>query len=216
MSRRLVILNVFLAIVSIAFGVGIVSTFGRTGGRAAPTTPPAVIGRSSLTSPGRDDPEQSGYAVIAIRNLFSPTRGESVAAPATADAAKVILHGVVVAGTKSRAFLEDPAGGHVAGYSLGDPVGGGRLQQILEERVLIARPEGLLEILLRDPSKPRPIRVAAPPAPQGQVAVTPGPGQPGSPPEPAGQSSISAAAAVAPTNQSAIPGSPPQLRRRQE
>ena len=90
----------------------------------------------------------------------------------------------------------------VAGYSVGDTVGGGRLQKIADDRVVIARPEGLLEVLLQDPSKPRPTPTPpAAPAVPGQVVpaqvgpVPPGPPQVGAPPNQA-------------------PPSPPQVRRR--
>ena len=59
------------------------------------------------------DPGLSGYAVIAARNLFNPGRSETATAAAV-PVAKPILHGVVIDGPKSRAFLEDPAAKRVA------------------------------------------------------------------------------------------------------
>jgi hypothetical protein len=53
----------------------------------------------------------------------------------------------------------------VFGYALDDPIGGGRLVRILEDRVVIGRPEGVMEIMLKDPSKPRPESPAAPTMP---------------------------------------------------
>jgi len=85
-------------------------------------------------------------------------------ATAAAPVSKPILHGVVVDGAKSRAFLEDPAVKRVAGYSVGDTISGGRIQRITDDRVVIARPEGPLEVLLQDPGKPRPVPTSGAPA----------------------------------------------------
>jgi hypothetical protein len=121
---------------------------------------------------GPADPGPETYAAIAAQNLFSPGRSETASA-AAAPVVKPILHGVVIDGTKSRAFLEDPAVKRVSGYSVGDSVSGGRLQTISDDRVVIARPEGLLEVLLQDPSKPRPA-----PTTVGGPGVAAGQGQP--------------------------------------
>ncbi|HEU5217949.1 MAG TPA: hypothetical protein VFU23_04780, partial [Gemmatimonadales bacterium] len=75
----------------------------------------------------------------------------------------------VIDGEKSRAYLEDPVAKRVFGYAVGDPIGGGRLQEISPDRVVIARPEGTVEVLLQDPSKPKP------PAPAGSPGVSPTP-----------------------------------------
>jgi len=174
MSRRLLALNVVLAIVSMALAAGI----GRTliVRRALPT--PAAPRTATVAAPARAtenvDPGLSGYAVIAARNLFNPARSET--AVAMAPVAKPILHGVVIDGAKSRAFLEDPAAKRVAGYSAGDMIGGGRIQRISDDRVVIARAEGLLEVLLRDPSKPKAPAVTAAPTQQAPTgAPTPPP-----------------------------------------
>jgi hypothetical protein len=87
---------------------------------------------------------------------------------------------VVLDGEKSRAYLEDAPGGRVFGYAVGDPVGGGSLERIADDRVTIRRPEGPIEVMLRDSSKPAPTTGAAPPpapvnAPRrrGSSAITP-------------------------------------------
>jgi hypothetical protein len=54
---------------------------------------------------------------------------------------------------------------------MGDTVVGGRLQSISADRVVIARPEGLVEVLLQDPAKPRPATAAS----VGAPAATPAP-----------------------------------------
>ena len=89
---------------------------------------------------------------------------------------KPFLHGVVMNGGKSRAFLEDPVAKRTFGYSVGDTVAGGRVQSISADRVIIARPDGLLEVLLQDPAKPRPAPTTAPgavPAAGAPAAGTP-------------------------------------------
>jgi hypothetical protein len=68
---------------------------------------------------------------------------------AAAPLAKPILYGVVVDGARA-AFLEDPA---FCAWRLlgGRHGGGGTIQKIADDRVVIVRPEGPIEILLQDP-----------------------------------------------------------------
>lgn len=180
MSRRLLTLNVVLAIVSIALAAGLVRTLIVR--RALP--PPGAPRTATVPAPApatqNIDSSPSDYAVIAARNLFNPNRSETTVA--MAPVAKPILHGVVINGAKGRAFLEDPAAKRIAGYSAGDMIGGGQIQRISDDRVVIARPEGRLEVLLRDPSKPKaPAVIAAPTQPAStQQAPT---GAPTPPPE---------------------------------
>ena len=173
MPRRLLVLNVVLGIVSLAFAVGTVRTLLTkhpmpiaAAGRAAPAP------QSVATAVGADSGPEA-YGVIAAQNLFNPARSETATAAAVA-VVKPILHGIVIDGPKSRAFLEDPTVKRVGGYSVGDSVSGGTIQKIADDRVVIARPEGMVEVLLRDPSKPRPAPVPA-------VAVAPGQPAPGQP-----------------------------------
>jgi hypothetical protein len=183
-SRRLLALNVVLAIVSIALILGIARTLIVRRVLPTPTVPRTATVPAPVLATENADPGLSGYAVIAARNLFNPARSET--AVATAPVAKPILHGVVIDGAKSRAFLEDPAAKRLAGYSAGDMIGDGRIQRISDDRVVIARPEGLLEVLLRDPSKPRATAVNA--APTQQVPT----GAPTPPPEVPSQGAPSA------------------------
>jgi hypothetical protein len=158
MPRRLIVLNVVLGLASLAFTVGIV--------RALlvkhPIPPPPTVGTVApapprpAAAPAPENPE--GDAIIA-QNLFNPARSEK--ATVAVAVVKPILHGIVIEGTKSRAFLEDPTMKRVGGYSVGDTVSGGTLQKIADDRVVIARPEGLVEVMLQDPSKPKPPPVAA-------------------------------------------------------
>lgn len=195
MPRRLIVLNAILAIVSVAFAVGIVRTLlvkhpmpAQTAPRAALAPPPSVIAEAI-------DPGPQAYAVVAAQNLFNPGRSET--AVAAVAVAKPILHGVVIHGATSRAFLEDPTTKRVAGYSVGDTAGGGKIQKIADDRVVIARPEGLLEILLQDPSKPRPAPVVVAGPAQG------GPGQVAPPQNAPGQ--------VGPAQPGPAQGAPPQV-----
>jgi hypothetical protein len=131
------------------------------------------------------------YAVIGARNLFAASRGEVVViAPVVEAGMKSILHGVVIDGEQSRAYLDDPVAKRVFGYAVGDAVAGGRLEKILDDRVMIRRPEGVVEVLLQDPSKPQadePAPVAAPTRPRrsgSRSAPAPPSSEPAGPPSP--------------------------------
>jgi hypothetical protein len=173
MSRRLLLINMVLGFLCVAFAVGIVRSLFVT--RPLPAAAPARIAVAPApavnSAPGAVGLEM--YAAITAQNLFNPGRSEAARVAAVAGV-KPVLHGIVIEGAKSRAFLEDPSIKRVAGYSVGDPVAGGKLEKIADDRVVISRPEGLVEVLLQDPAKPRPAPAAPPVA-----AVAPGaPGQP--------------------------------------
>lgn len=174
MSRRLFIANVLVGVLGCLFAVGVIRDL--SAGRPLPSAP-VPRGNSSTLEVGAEDAPPtpiSAYQVIATKNLFNPGRMEATAtngATARAPGVRPILHGVVLDGDKSRAYLEEPPARHVFGYAIGDMVSGGRLESIGLDRVVIVRPEGPLEVLLQDPSKPKP---GAPPAPAGP---TPPPGR---------------------------------------
>jgi len=238
MRRRLLVLNVVLGIVSVAFAVGIVRTLlARHPMPVAPAGRPAPAPQSAATAVGAElGPE--AYGVIAAQNLFNPARSQTATATAVA-VVKPILHGIVIDGLKSRAFLEDMTVKRVSGYSVGDSVSGGEIQKIADDRVVIARPDGMVEVLLRDPSKPRPAPIPPVAATPGQVAPgqanlgqpvpgQPVPGQPvpGQPvpgqPVPGqpvpGQTTpaqVSPVPTSSPANESASPASRPSRRVRQ-
>jgi hypothetical protein len=196
-----------LALLAVAAGAGLVREL--TWLPPLPPPPPVlsepapspvmVAARHRLSGPV----ETAQYAIIAVRNLFSASRAEQGDAEATvATGPRPYLHGVVLDGDRSRAYLEDPTTQRVAGYRVGDAVGGGTLVRILEDRVVIRRPEGLVEVMLKDPSKPQPAPASpaapAPPAPgapaapgpvvpPGDSATPAGPGLP-APPAPGGPS----------------------------
>jgi len=199
MPRRLILAN---AVMLALAGLFAFELYGALSGARPLPAPPAPrlaqpgageAGVPAQASAARSDPRPL-YSVIATKNLFNPSRTEvAAAAPGTPAVARPLLHGVVVNDGKSRAYLEDPASKKVFGYAVGDQVGGGRLETITDDRVVITRPEGAIEVMLRDPAKPRPAAPTAPPspraAPPGTGASTPqilrpppAPGQPAMPP----------------------------------
>ena len=195
MSRRLLVLNIALGLLGCLFAAGL--TRALLAAHPLPA-PPAARGGRDAPGPASERaasaPAPASYDVIAAKNLFSPSRSETPAGPVAATGPRPLLHGVVMDGPKSRAYLEDPAVKRTFGYAVGDTVGGGRLEVIGVDRVEIGRFDGLLEVLLHDPSKPK----APPPAAAGQAAA-------GTPP-PAGvtPAAVRARPAAAP-----VPETPP-------
>ena len=186
MTRRLLAVNVLVGLLGCLFAAGLAREL-LTPLPLPPPSAPRAAPAARVAPPAPAPPAAAAsYAVVASRNLFSPTRSEAAAGPAVAAGPKPFLHGVVMNGSKSRAFLEDPVAKRTFGYSVGDTIAGGRVQSISGDRVIIARPDGLLEVLLQEPAKPRP----APTAPAG----APGAGAP--------------AAATPPVRR--IPGAPPE------
>ena len=173
MPQRLLVLNVVLGLVSLAFAVGIVRTLVVKHPMPSAAAPRPMAAPAPPAVPSAADPGPNTYAVIAAQNLFNPARSETATATAVA-VVKPILHGVVIQGGTSRAYLEDPTAKRVSGYSLGDTIGGGKIQRIADDRVLIVRPEGMVEVLLQDPSKPRPAPTAGPGVIAGQGQPLPG------------------------------------------
>ena len=110
---------------------------------------------AALVAADRPARAPADHGVIVARNLFAASRGEvAVMAPMLAGV-RSVLHGVVIDGERSRAYLDDPTAKRVFGYSVGDAVAGGRLERILDDRVVIRGPAGVVEILLQDPTKPQ-------------------------------------------------------------
>jgi len=155
-SRWLLIVNVLVGALGCLLAAGLIRELGT--GRPLPPVP----------------------APLASQNLFNPGRSEVTAVPVAAAGPKPVLHGVMMDGDKSRAYLEEPPTRRVFGYAVGDTIAGGRLDSIRADRVVITRPEGPVEVLLNDPSKPKPVApAAASPAVQRvppEPARPPGPG----------------------------------------
>jgi len=167
MSRRLIIANALLTIVAVV-AVGYIYREIR---RVPPPAPPPRRAAAPAPPPAAAPApaEQLGnYAVVASRNLFSPTRSEAPAAAVSTapPAAKPNLFGIVLRDGAPVAYLEDPTTKRVAGYRLGDSVAGGTVARIGNDHVVLNRPDGDVSVRLRDPSKPRP---AAPAPVAGQA-----------------------------------------------
>ena len=158
---------------------------------AAAPAEPEPGGRPA--DPGR--PPLTAFAPVTEKNLFSPNRTEVVldppkpppppgGAPAAPPAPKPRLYGIVIGAREGgRAYLEDPRTRKVFGYTIGDSVADSRLERIETDRVVLRRGPEVFEILLRDPTKPRPAPPPPIPAPGTPGAGTPG-AQPGGGPVP--------------------------------
>jgi hypothetical protein len=173
MPRKLLIINVLLLLIagaSLAFIARQLMTpmAMPLPARTRPTNPTPA---ARVEEPGRG--LGGAYTSVAARNLFSPTRTEAPPTTTTAAAAtpavKPNLFGIILRDGAPVAYLEDPTTKRVAGYRVGDNMAGGTVQTISADSVVIARPDGNLDVRLRDPGKPRPAPVAAAPgAPPAQ------------------------------------------------
>lgn len=172
MPKRLLALNLLLAAIAVVFSAQLIRVLSTQRSFPPPFVPPAVQAlASSKDEPAPPRPSLAAYGVVATRNLFNPNRSEVVAKAPLAPSAKPVLHGVVINEGVRVAYLEDPLTKRVFGYKIGDTVGGGQLDRIEADRVVIKRPEGPLEVKLKDPTKPKPVAVAPRPFP----GVTPQP-----------------------------------------
>jgi len=177
-SRWLIVLaNTALGIASLVFALGIFATVRRIPPVPAPREGKPVHGSAMPVSQGSKGDEAAAYPEIAEGNLFDPQRmgGAPRAVESTTPRIGLVLQGVVVEEGRGRAFLEEPVTKRVAAFSVGDPVPGGVIEKISDDRVVIAGPGGLREVLLRDPSKPRPVLAAAVTTPAAAPAPPPAP-----------------------------------------
>ena len=190
MSRKLLAVDLVLLVACALFVALMIRTSRTPWPEPAPPRPrpPAA---TDAPAPPAAEPAPATYSTIAARNLFSPTRSEAPPAPVVAVATlpKPNLFGVVVREGASIAYLEDPVTKRVAGYRQGDAIAGGTVQTISSDRVVLARPEGNVDVRLHDPSKPRPPAPPATPPAGGTPRAAPGvptgaatPGQPPAPP----------------------------------
>src|SRR5262245_14786366 len=213
MPKKLIVLNTLLLGLAAGGAVYIVRQLTSPmpmpqAGQGRPAPPAPVPAEPPTPPPG-------GYAAVAARNLFSPTRTEAPPAPTVASsptaAVKPNLFGIVLREGSPVAYLEDPNTKRVAGYRVGDAVAGGTVQTINSEGVVINRPDGNMDVRLRDPSKPRPTPVAMPPAAAG---AQPGlvPGQiPGVIPPTGGVPGVVPPTIAQPPGQLYPPGTPPPI-----
>jgi hypothetical protein len=179
MSRRLLAINALLVVVSLVSVGFVVKHLVTSRSAPAPRSRPAAGAAAPASTTEEPRLPAQAYNVIAARNLFNPTRTESAVASTPGGPAlnivKPNLHGVVLRDGSPIAYLEDPLTKRIAGYRIGDPIAGGTVQTISADAVVIARPDGMVDVRLRDPSKPRPQPVAGPPQP-GVPGQQPGPG----------------------------------------
>jgi hypothetical protein len=188
MSRKLLAVDLVLLVACALFVALMIRTSRTPWPEPGPARqrPPAA---AEAPVPPAAESAPGAYSTIAARNLFSPTRSEAPPTPVVAVATlpKPNLFGVVVREGASIAYLEDPVTKRVAGYRQGDAIAGGTVQTIASDRVVLARPEGNVDVRLHDPSKPRPPAPPATPA-GGTPRAAPGapsaatPGQPSAPP----------------------------------
>jgi len=186
-SRWLLLLNAIFAGVAVFFAM----TLARDLTHSRPLPAPPAPRQAASPAPSETLAESptageklASYNVIVAKHLFNPTRTEGgsaptgPAAPAAPPPPKPLLLGVVVDGQRSRAYLEDPGTKRVFGYQIGDTVAGGRLDKITDDKVVIVRADGPIDVMLRDPSKPKPAAGAAAsggtPTPQGAQPQPPG------------------------------------------
>ena len=202
MPRRLLAVNVVLAGVSLLCVGLIVKQL--IGSRPVPSRSRAPAATPAAPPPAAESPRlpAQAYSVIATRNLFSPTRSEmpgaGMAGGPAINIVKPNLHGVVLRDGAPIAYLEDPLTKRIAGYRIGDPIAGGTVQTISADAVVIARPEGTVDVRLRDPSKPRPPAPAA----AGQPLV---PGQPSGAGQPPAPSPLPTPGVLPPTPRAFVP-----------
>ena len=168
MPRRLLLVNVLLGGIAIASAGFIAGQLVTPFPVPPPPRPPTAASAVTVPVPEAPRPPASAHDVIATHNLFRPTRAdEQATAPAAAAPAapKPNLYGVLLRDQNPIAYLEDPQTKRVASYQIGDAIAGGTLQTITADRVVIARPDGPMDVRLRDPSTPRTASAATPVAP---------------------------------------------------
>lgn len=210
-SRLLFVLDALLIAVAAFLGAHLYRLWAEEPGHGdtrRPIGPRPSTDRYRLTAVGpsrlRTPPETpapaplTDFAVVADRNLFSPTRSEAGPAASTPPMSarlrqgrgtplrqgpeKPLLYGVVLgAAGGPRAYLRDPTANRLMRYTIGDAVGSSLIQEIRADRVILREPDGaVLEMLLRDPSKPRPAVTA--PLIRMPVPVPPALRRPAAPP----------------------------------
>ena len=176
MSKSQVVLNVFMAGLSLVFAVRIADAVFRRG----PVLPIRVASSANTppsASPALADSRRSpaSHDLIPARNLFHPDRAQpkrSDALGALPVAPALLLYGVVWSEDNPLAYIEDPASKKIFGYKKGDAMAGGFIERIELDRIVIQRTGGPVEILLRAPNKPRPVAAAAP-TPEGATTLSP-------------------------------------------
>jgi hypothetical protein len=177
-SKRLLVLNVFLIGVSAVLLISVARTLVALDRLSPiPAPRPVEVAPSPTNDRGPIARASAGYEVIATRNLFDPSRSEPTrSGRAVQDApppAKPVLYGVVLSDDPGLglAYFADPGTRRIAGYRVGDDLAGGRVERIEKDRVLIRRADELLEVFLSRSNAPRASESASASAEPGGVAV---------------------------------------------
>ncbi len=182
MSKRLLLVNLFLLVLSVFFAARLVWTFWHQPSLAPFPVPPSRVQPIGVTiedGAAGNRPPLETYSVVATRNLFSPNRSES-GVQTGMPASPLFLYGVVIGDGVRVAYLENPVTKRLVEYRVGDPVAGGQLDQIEADHVVIRQGGVRLTVMLRDPRKPQagnapPAAAAAPPTPQPSGGSSPPP-----------------------------------------
>ena len=178
MSKGFLALDGLLVVASIFFVTqiwhSILAPSPTAGARSRPPAASAALARGPAPPAGARAPLAS-YGVIGAKSLFSPARTEGEAATGAAPSGpRPFLYGVVLATDLSIAYLEDPGSKRVTGYRVGDAIAGGTLTVIAPDHVVLKRSDGMVDVPLRDPAKPRAaLPEAAPPAGGAPTAPAP-------------------------------------------
>jgi len=160
MPKKLLLINAILIAIAAGSVVYVVRQAMAPMSMPLPTRGrPAPGDAAAERQPDGGRPGAGAYNVVAAKNLFSPTRTEAPVNPAASAAAnlpKPNLFGVVLREGSPIAYMEDPTSKRVSGYRIGDSIAGGTVQAITADTVSITRPDGKMDVRLRDPGKPRP------------------------------------------------------------
>jgi len=156
MSGRWLALDVVAGLVGCLLAVELVHALFAPLPLPSPVAPPKAATGSVDTPATSTADTQVEPDLVTATNLFSPSRSEERHRVTTTRHPRPILHGIVMDGARSRAYLEDPVARRVFGYRTDDVIAGGRVVSIESDRVTISRVEGPLELLLQDPAKPGP------------------------------------------------------------
>jgi len=217
MSKGFLALDGLLVVASIFFAIqiwrSVLAPSPTAGARSRPPAASASLARGPAATPGGARAPLASYAVIGTKSLFSPARteGEAAAGPAQSGP-RPFLYGVVLATDLSIAYLEDPGSKRVTGYRIGDAIAGGTLTIIAPDHVVLKRSDGMVDVPLRDPAKPR----AAVPEAAQPGGAPPAPGAPSAFPQPQMPLPVPGVSPQPPAA-SGLPGAfpqPPGLRRR--
>lgn len=194
MSPKLWMMNLVLAALTLFFGIHAYRVWD---GEIDPGREAPVVERSEQ-GPEADPPErfvkrrmpaESAYDLVAAQNLFSPDRREILidepvpeAEPAPAvtgspiSGEAITLYGVVILADYRKALISNPrkqAGGRDQIWvKAGDALSNLKVQEIREDRILLAEGSKKFEILLYDPNNAKSRKVAAPAPPKAAESPT--------------------------------------------